>query len=78
MEIMPSHVNVNDRVKPRLGHGAPEFVRIWWASEHKWASAKVDRVTRNHGSELRVELTFTEEDASGVVTAADALFAYAL
>jgi hypothetical protein len=56
----------------------PTFVRVFWASEQKWSNARVDRISRKHGSDVRVSLTFTEEHASGVVTGADALFAYAL
>lgn len=50
-------------------------IRVWWNSESMWASARVDRVSVKKG-ELRVDLTFPEEDASGFITGADILFAY--
>jgi len=51
------------------------LIRIWWYSESVWASARVDRVSVTKG-ELRVDMTFPEESASGFVTGPDVLFAY--
>ena len=51
------------------------LIRIWWYSESVWASAIVDRVSVMKG-ELRVDLTFPDESASGFVTGTDVLFAY--
>ena len=51
------------------------LIRIWWYSESVWANARVDRVSVTKG-ELRVDMTFPEESASGFVTGPDVLFAY--
>jgi flagellar motor protein MotB len=51
------------------------LIRIWWYSESVWASAIVDRVSVTKG-ELRVDLTFPDESASGFVTGTDVLSAY--
>jgi hypothetical protein len=53
------------------------LIRVWWNSESCWATARVDRVTVSNG-DLRVDLTFPEEAASGSVTGPDTAFAYEL
>jgi hypothetical protein len=53
------------------------LIRLWWNSESMWANARVDRVSVTNG-ELRVDMTFPEEKASGFITGADTLYAYAL
>jgi hypothetical protein len=51
------------------------LIRVWWNSECCWATARVDRVSVANG-DLRVDLTFPEEAASGSVTGPDTAFAY--
>ena len=54
------------------------WIRIFWASEERWATARVDRVSKIQGTQLNVELYFPDEKLDGSVTGADALFAYEL
>ena len=57
-------------------HGPPKWIRIFWASEERWVTARVDRVIRAHGTSLCVYLYFPEEEREGSVTGADAFFSY--
>jgi hypothetical protein len=54
----------------------PKWIRIFWASESKWATARVDRVSVSRGASICVHLYFPDEDAQGSVTGPDAMFAY--
>ena len=53
-------------------------VRIFWVSEHRWATAEVVRVRRGSDTSNVVELYFPDEEVEGTVTGADTLYAYEL
>lgn len=53
-------------------------VRIFWVSEHRWATAEVVRVRRGSDTSNVVELYFPDEEIEGTVTGADTLYAYEL
>lgn len=54
------------------------IVRIFWVSEHRWATAEVVCVRRGSDTSNVVELYFPDEEVEGTVTGADTLYAYEL
>jgi hypothetical protein len=54
----------------------PKWIRIFWASESRWVTARVDRVSVSRGASICVHLYFPDEDAQGSVAGPDAMFAY--
>lgn len=63
---------------PPIDYAVAKEVRIFWASENTWASARVDSVSRGNGGRMSVELFFPDEKCAGSVSGADALYAYDL
>lgn len=56
----------------------PKWIRCYWKAESIWGTARVDLISRKHGSDVRVKLFFPADNASGILTGADALYAYEL
>ena len=54
------------------------LVRIFWASEGRWATAETVRVRRGSDTTNVVELFFPDEEVDGTVTGVDTLYAYEL
>lgn len=63
---------------PPVDYATAKEVRIFWANENTWASARVESVTRGDGGRVSVDLFFPDEGCGGSVSGADALYAYDL
>lgn len=63
---------------PPIDYATAKEVRIFWANENLWASARVESVARGDGGRVSVELSFPDEGCAGSVSGADALYAYDL
>jgi hypothetical protein len=63
---------------PSIDYATAKEVRIFWANENAWASARVESVARGDGGRVSVELFFPDEGCAGSVSGAHALYAYDL
>jgi hypothetical protein len=63
---------------PVIKYDTGVWIRVFWASEERWATARVERVCKIQGTQPHVEIYFPDEGMDGSVTGADGLFAYEL
>jgi hypothetical protein len=74
--------SVDDALFHTSSEGATEagqWIRVYWSSERKWATCRVDRIDEKMGVNRTLHVTFHDEDGStGVLTGDDTHMVYAL
>ena len=56
----------------------PKWIRVFWASEERWVTARVDKIIRPQSSNPCLYLHFPCENVDGTICGSDSLYAYEL